>query len=186
MVFRGEVRPVLAGESLLLLLSRHSAIAPLVRRCFLGRGRTHLDAAPSPVVAHPVHGSVADDRAVNIGVVDHGRVHTHNRGVVTEVAAAPASPVKAHSGIAKAVVHAAIEAYLRSPVARIPEVAAITPAPVARGPEKAHCGSHYPRSGNPIIAAGTIPGPVARGPHVVGSRANWLLVDRQFRGSHVD
>jgi len=187
MIFRGEVGTVLAGKALLLLLSRDSAVAPLARSGFLGCGWAHLDAAPSAVVAHAVDGCVADNGAVNIGVVNHGRVYVHDGGVVAKVASAPASAVEALAAVAVAVIHTAVEAHLGAPVSGVPEVGTATPTPVAGGPEQADGRGGDPGSGNPVVASGSgVPGPVAGGPHVIGSRTDGLLVDGQLGWGHGD
>jgi len=181
-----EVGFILTGDPLLLQLRRSGAKALFACCRFLGCGWTHLDAAATAVVAHAVYCHIANHCAIHIGVTDHRCIHAHDCGVVVEIAAIPASAVEAHAAITVAVIHATVEADLWTPITCIPKVAAVIPAPVARGPEQAHGRGHDPGPRDPIVTTDSIPSPVAGGPHVIGSRTERLFIDRQFRGSNSD
>jgi len=103
---------------------------------------------------------VHDHRIVDVDVGDVDRIDMHDGGVVEESAAAPFAADEADAAIAKAVINAAIESNVRSPVAGVPHVEAVVPAPVTRGPEHAH-GRDYPGSGHPVVTIVVAPGPIA-------------------------
>src|SRR5581483_9513263 len=128
------------------------------------------DAAVAAVVADPVHRDVVDHGGV-VGVVDVGDVDVVDAAVVPEVAVAPFAAVVAVAGVAVAVVDAAIEADVRAPVAGVPEVDAVAPAPPARRPQIARLGRQHPGAGHPVVVAGiVVPGPVARRPDIAFGR----------------
>jgi len=186
MILGGEVGFILTGNPRLLKLLRPGVEALLMCRSLLRGCWTYIDAAPAAVVANAVYGCLVDDGAINVSVMNDGGVHMHDRGVVAEIAAIPASAIETGSVVAVAVIHTAIEADLRAPVSGVPEVGAVTPAPVPRSPEQAYGGGKDPRSGYPIVIADSIPGPIARCPQIVGPRTDWLLVDGQLGRGHGD
>src|SRR6202035_5244845 len=110
----------------------------------------------------------------------HATVHVHHGGVVGEVAALPTSALKALAAIAKAVVHAAVEADVRSPVAGVEEEGATAPAPVAGSPEQDDAGRLHPDARNPVVAVGAVR-PVAGSPEIAVAGAERLGVDGQWR-----
>ena len=184
-VHRGEVLAILPSEALLIALGRDGTKALLPHGLHLGRRRACLDATAASVEAHP--GSVVyDDRTVNVGVANDGGIHPHHCGVVAEIAAVPPAAIEAVAAIAETVIHAAIEAYRRTPVAGIPEIGSVVPAPVTRCPEQAHGWCEHPCSWNPVVAVRPSPCPVTRGPDVICRRAYRLVINRQFRRSHGD
>src|SRR6185437_8453854 len=85
--------------------------------------------------------------------------------VVPEVAMAPVSATEAGAEVSEAIVDAAVVADGRSPVSGVPEVAAVTPAPVSGGPERIFVRRFNPGSVDPFIAL-TCPGPVAGSPDI--------------------
>src|ERR1700723_3379078 len=101
---------------------------------------------------------------------------------------APTTPVPAlisDSEIAEAVIDAAVETYVRSPIPCVPDVDAITPTPVARSPQHSNRWGHHPRAGHPVVTIWS-PRPVTRRPDVVGPRTNRLRVNRDRRRRHRD
>src|ERR1700757_1339433 len=99
------------------------------------RSRARRDAALA-VEARAVHHSrVVDYGAVDVDIADHGLVHAYDCGVVGKYAASPFAADEADAAVTEAVVNAAVESDVRSPVARVPDVKAAGEAPVARGPE---------------------------------------------------
>src|SRR5271155_3714040 len=89
--------------------------------------------------------------AVEAGVVDCGRVvdhgailvHTveagsdvHQRRVVSECAALPASTVESDAAVTESIVNSAIEPNVRSPVASVPSVSATHKAPIPGCPQQ--------------------------------------------------
>jgi hypothetical protein len=120
------------------------------------------------------------DRPVNIGGVNDILIHTHHRGVIGKLVAAPLAAGKADALVAVAVVHAAVVTDVTSPVAPVEPVAPTVPVPVIRSPKRALIGSGDPGAGNPVVVLVTIC-PVARHPHQVGLGADGLFIDRKHR-----
>src|ERR1700683_1250771 len=97
--------------------------------------------------------------------------------VIEKVAVGPAAAEVAGSDIAEAVVDAAVEADFRSPVARVPQIRAVVPAPIARGPEQTNRGRFDPCARNPEISAVVAVAPVAGRPDVAVAGANGLRIN---------
>src|ERR1700728_235875 len=124
-----------------------------------------LDATVTAIEADMIDGDVIHHRPV----VDGGDVNAAAEmvvgGVIAELAVIPVTAVVTMAEVAEAVVHAAVEADGRTPVAAVPQVGTAVPAPVARGPEVTRFRRLYPGSGHPVVAAAVLgPGPVARRP----------------------
>jgi hypothetical protein len=105
-------------------------------------------------------------------VVDHGLVvnimnvpdiHVIHRTVVVEGAMIPISALVANTSISKAIIHTAIKADVFAPVAAMPGVRIIAPAPIPRSPEEANFWSHHPGSRHPEVTFISIT-PIAWGP----------------------
>jgi hypothetical protein len=184
MVYFRVVLPVVASHAHLPGLRGHWPKALLASGAHLRRSRTRPDSAATAVEADAVS-IVAYDRAVNVGVVNHGGIHVHYGGVVGETISLPASAVEALAVVAVAVIHSTVKAYLRAPVAVIPFIASVVPSPVAGRPEQAGLWRRDPCSWNPVVAI-IAPRPVAGSPNVVGIGALGLLVNRQFGGRDGD
>src|SRR6185437_3440061 len=135
-----------------------------------------VEAHVTEVVDH--HGPVVDVRHVDVGNV-------RDCAVVHHMAAAPESACVTNTGVAKPVVHTAIEADVRAPVTGMPEIGSASPAPVAGGPQKTGTRREYPGSGHPVVTIIT-PSPVSGCPDVVGARRSRLHIDRQGRRGDVD
>jgi hypothetical protein len=114
--------------------------------------------------------------------------HVHDRGVISEDAAAPLAAGKADAPVAEAVVHAAVVAHVRTPVAGMEDVHSVFPAPVVGRPQQAGRGRGNPGAGNPIVAAVLVVGPITGRPHQARFRARRLIVDgqRRRRNPHPD
>src|SRR5229473_3167756 len=105
--------------------------------CHFLRRRTGSGSASPAVETGPIDcGVVIDDSRV-VGIVHDSDIHIGHRAVVVVGATSPVASEKADSGVAEAVVNAAIEADLRSPIARRPEVAVRTISPIARAQNEA-------------------------------------------------
>ena len=142
------------------------------------RRRPGSDPAFAAVIADVVHRSVVDDCSV-VGVVDDRGVHMIHVGVVGEMTVLPTTALIAHPAIAKAVVDAAIEADVRSPITLMPEERAAAPSPVAGRPQEPDLRRQDPGPRHPVVAIEGIVGPVARRPKVTFRRTNGLLIDGQ-------
>ena len=184
MIDRCIVGAVLAGKAHLPHLRLSRLYMPFVRvaaflRCRL-RGNAVRTAIEAGAVVHDRR--VVDVRVAHVGVVNHRRVHVHHRGVVSEHAAAPLAAAESDSAISEAVIHAAIEAHMRTPVSRVPCInSAVSPAPVSRRPQQARLRSLNPRTWNPEVSSITVIRPVSRRPDVVRFRTNRLNIYRQRR-----
>ena len=118
---------------MLLLRSNRRDVLETVEP-FLFGCRPHPDAALAAVVGD-ADVVVHDHVAVDVGVVDDGRVHIQHGGVIAEDAAIPAPADEACAEVAEAVVDASIETDLRSPEARVEYFEIVDPltlAPVDR------------------------------------------------------
>jgi hypothetical protein len=123
---------------------------------------------------------VVDDCRVDVGVADDGLIHVHDRGVIGKVVSAPLAAGKTDAHVTKAIIHAAVVADVRAPIALVESVVAAFPAPVGGRPQRTLIGGGNPGAGNPEVAV-IAPGPKARNPHQVGLRAGRLFIDRQHR-----
>jgi hypothetical protein len=127
---------------------------------------------------------VDDDRlVVDVGYISH--VNVGHAPVVIEAVSAPVATVVTVAGIAVAVIDAAIKADVRSPVAVVPSIKTVIPAPVAGSPKHSD-GSHHPGAGNPIVAFVVIPCPITRRPDISLSGANRLNIHWQRWGADPD
>jgi hypothetical protein len=146
--------------------------------------RTNVDAAATAVVGDAVDsGVVNNDRAV-INVGNPRGVDAVHSAVVVEVVALPVTAVIAATGIAEAVVDAAVETDVRTPEAAMKDVAATEESPVAGGPESPVERRSAPGAGNPVVACRSV-SPVAGSPEIVGRWRFWLFVFRQGWGRFV-
>ena len=188
-VSRREIRFILLCHLLVLLLGGRRLQMRLGREGLLLRRRPCGDAVRPPIetgVSVVDDGRIVDNRVVDVGVADDRSIHVHRRSVVSELSPAPFAAGEPASAVSEPVVHAAVEADLRSPVAAMEEISpVISIAPIARRPQVAWLRRGNPCSRNPVVVSVSIPGPIAGSPHVVGLRAGRLHVHRQCRGSQV-
>ena len=138
----------------MLSLRRYRPDMSLAPPRFFFRGRTRIDSAVTAV-----------ERDVVLIAVDHGRVvdvmnfvhvDIHDGAVVEEMSAVPASPFKTGTEIAKAVVDAAIETNVRSPIAVPPPEVATFPTPPSRSPKETDFRRQNPCPWNPVIVVDVI------------------------------
>jgi len=131
---------------------------------------------------------IVDDGFVDISVVNHGRIHTHDSRVIREVTAAPLSTGKARSHKSEAVVHAAVVPDMSSPVAAVEEVMSGFPAPVRRRPKITRLGCRNPGARHPVIAniRIVIVSPISGRPHITIRGARRLFINNQRRRCDTD
>jgi hypothetical protein len=136
----------------------------------------------SAVVAYPAHVCHTCDVCyfVTVSVIDSRNAHVRDRAIVLECASLPISAVETSAGISKAVVHAAVKAYVLAPVSLAPSITAPIVAPIPRSPKRAVVGSQDPHARDPVITGRRV-APVTRRPDVVVSRAFRLAVLGQRR-----
>ena len=127
---------------------------------------------------------VVDNRLIAIDIVKSA-ADVHDRRVVEEVSPTPVATGEADTHVAEAIVHAAVVANVRAPVAFMEDVGAAFISPVGRGPQQPGLGSRHPRTRNPVIA-GVAVGPVSRRPKPAIFRADRLFINRQDRRSNVN
>src|ERR1700723_1589893 len=169
----------------MLFLSRSGVVMVRVERCLFFRRWTAIDAAWA-VEAGVAYGDVANYGAIDVGVTDHRPVDVHHRGVIAENIPGPHAAEEADAAVAEAVVHAAVETNLGTPVAFIPAIRSVVESPVAGGPEHARLGWLDPHARNPVIAGALVVTPVSGGPEVTFHRTGGLLVNGQHRRRGVD
>jgi len=184
----GIQAPVGPGSHHVLRLVAGRSYMPLTRGSqFLGRGGV-LYATRTAAVGNVavVHDRVSlHNRPVDVGGVNDGLIHAHDRGVVGKLVAAPLAAGEADPPVAKAVVDASVIAYVPTPIATMEPIVAAEPAPIVGCPQRTLIRSHHPGAGHPVVVS-IAPGPVARCPHQVGFGAQGLLVNRQLRWGKID
>jgi len=156
-------------------------MASLLNSTFLP-SRTRLNAAVTTVVADTVDGIVIHDNSLVVNIPDVGYVYVGHATVVVEVASTPLATVKTVAGVAEAVINAAIESDMRSPVSHVKDVELFVPFPPSGSPEHAH-GSEHPGTRHPIVALVIVPSPIAWRPQIARSGAEGLRINREgWRG----
>src|ERR1035437_5809780 len=180
MVYGGKLRPVGAGDVLILDLCPHRrSMLFMTSRQFRGSG-AHLQSALPAVEAHTDATAAIIARGTVVNVMHNRYIHIVVGAVVIESPPPPVAPLVADPDIAEAVIDAAIEADMRAPVATVKPIAVIVVAPVAGRPECALVGSLHPSSGNPVVALGP-PDPVAGRPQIAVAGSRRLIVIGQGR-----
>jgi hypothetical protein len=118
--------------------------------------------------------------AVNVGVVDDGRIHAPNRRVVPKDVPLPPAAVESGSIIAVAIVDTSIESNVGTPITVMPMIETVPKAPVTRGPKVSRSGHLNPGARDPKITVVSV-GPVARAPKISVLRTRGLLVGDEGR-----
>ncbi len=116
---------------LMVSLHRRGLDVMIMFRGELVRSRMRPDATGT-VERHVV--AVIDEGPV-VYVRDVDTTHVHSRAVVEKGTPAPVTAFESNTAIAEAVIHTAVEADMRTPVAHVPGVEAPGPTPVARRPQ---------------------------------------------------
>lgn len=124
------------GHMFVLTLCRRELNMPVVLRSQLVGIRHSMDTMVAAIEADTVDGDVIDHSLV----VDVGHVEAAEIGyrtVVVERAAAPVTAAETNAGISKTVVDTTVEAYVRTPIASVPDIKTAAPSPVAGSPQQA-------------------------------------------------
>jgi len=133
-IYGNKVCAILPCHLLMLHLGLSWLEVPLVSKCPLLYSRLCPKAIWTTVEAGAVV-VVHNRRVVDVRIVNDRPVHVHDSGVICESATAPFAAVETTTWIAEAIVHAAIKADVRAPIAAMPQVhTARSIAPVARCP----------------------------------------------------
>src|SRR5438876_5000081 len=109
---------------------RRSGLLFRIRLCFHPIGPVKAGMAAVHLFIH--------HRAVDVGVMDDGGVHTRYSGVVAEGVSFPSAAPVAISVVAITAINASIKTDSRSPVTLVQHVCAVAPAPPGRGPKHTH------------------------------------------------
>src|SRR4029077_5930082 len=117
---------------------------------------------------------IVDDGLV-VGIVDHRHVDVVHLTVIEKVPAMPVSACIADTNIAEAVIDAAVETDVRSPISGMPDIHTFTPTPIPGRPKKARLRREYPSAGHPKVAFVT-PSPIPGRPDVTFPGAYGLRV----------
>src|SRR5215469_10270745 len=153
----------------------------LTRRRYLLGGRLRSRAAGSAVEAYIRHRR-AVDHCLIVDVCNIDATEIVDGLIVVEDAVLPITTLVADASIAEAVVDAAIETDVRTPIAGMQHVDAIAPPPIGRRPQQADSGWQHPCARHPVITLRTIC-PEAGRPDVADVRHRRLIVDgEQGRG----
>jgi hypothetical protein len=168
-----ELLAILRGFALVLDLGGHRRSARPAEGCDLSRSWPCVNATTTAVIGDPR--PVIDDHRAVVNMSDVDDVNAVDGAVVVEVVAVPIAAIVAISGVAEAVVYAAIEADMKTPVAAIEAPAVVVPAPVSGCPKRSVVGRGAPCAGNPVVACRS-PIPVTWSPDVVGRGGFWLLI----------
>src|ERR1700676_540187 len=151
------------------------------------RRRSRMNSAIATVVADPVDVGIVVDHGGVIGVVNLVDIYVVHGGVVVEAIAIPASAFVAESAVTEAVIYAAIEADMFTPISAVPKVRTTSPTPVTRSPEVSNLRRDDPGSGNPVVVfLIVVVGPIAGSPDVAISGANRLLIHGYRRRGKTD
>ncbi len=158
-----------------VLLGSHRDVAFVFGAAVIAIG-LGVDSARAAVEADARDVALIYHDAFFVDVVNDGYVDVGDGAVVIVIPTTPVAAEEADSGIAEAIVNAAVEAHCWSPVAGVPDVEAFVPAPIAWSPKEAGFRGYLPRAGNPEIVVVAI-GPIAGNPDVARPRADRLRVD---------
>src|SRR3974390_922209 len=164
--------------NVLCLGGRHSDVPFPCRGFFLGIC-VGIHTAIAPVVTDTRHVHVAIFDVGVIDIVNDRDIHVVHRAVVEKMPMVPSPAFIPVTEVSESVNDPAVESHRCPPVAWIPQVAAPSPTPISRRPQKSHLRRHDPRARHPVVVA--IPSPVSRHPDVILCGADGLFVDWQFR-----
>ena len=141
---------ILRGLTLVLDLGGHRRSAGTAEGCDLCRPWPYVNAAATAVIGDTR--PVIDDHRAVVDMSDVDDVNAVDGAVVVEVVAVPIAAIVAISGVTEAVVYAAIEADMQTPVAAVEAPAVVVPAPVSGRPKRTVVGRGAPCAGNPVVA----------------------------------
>ena len=147
----------------------------LAGRRFFRTSRTDANSAGAAIVADAVR--VVDDDCPVIGIMNDRDVYIAYCTVVIEHSAVPIPARVTDSAVAEAIIDAAVEAHVGTPITRAPHVYAIAPTPITRSPQETGARRHNPCARHPVITIRS-PGPIAGGPNKTGFGTDRLRVNR--------
>src|SRR5271169_2532049 len=132
----------------------------------LGCRGPRLNSTRPSVVSNPSGVDIVSYRPI-VNIMYVGNVYVVDRAIVVKIAAVPISAVVTIARVPPSIVNAAIKAYGRSPISRVPQVESSRKAPPARRPQEAHLRRVHPSSRHPVVVAHIrVPSPVPGRPQV--------------------
>jgi hypothetical protein len=143
------LRPIAGSFAGMLNLRGYRSYPRIARYRQFRSGGPRIDSSAPAVVTDPVAAVIRHRIIVHIS--DGLGIHIRNRTVVINDTVVPIGAIITAARISIAVVDAAIEANVRTPVSCVPQISAVFISPPRRRPERTHPGSHYPGAGNPVI-----------------------------------
>src|SRR5579863_3774252 len=173
MIVRRQHRAICACHVFVLGLHAGGLHVVFILKLALLRRGPGINASAPAVKAHPADGGVSDHGPVDIGVVDADHVYVGHGAIVKEPATTPISSNEANAAITKAIINAAVEANVGSPVPCVPAISAADKPPISRSPEQAHGWRRYPRAWNPVVSIRSV-SPVTRRPEIPWFRTRRL------------
>jgi hypothetical protein len=177
-VVRGSAQFRVATRSLYMFCLRgYGRDMPLMCGSFFLRSGARVDAAASAIEANAGNVCFVHSRVIHI--VNNVDVYVEHRAVIEEVSVIPAPAFETVAKVTEAIVDPAVETHLRTPVTIIENVPAVSPTPIAGGPEKTYFRSQHPSSWHPEITVIAV-SPVSGGPEVAVAGTYWLFVNRQL------
>jgi len=169
--------PVITSLLLMRALTICCLDTPIVcSRLFRG-SRSRVDSTVA-IEADVIISPIVDHCAVTVRIVYNRRIHVPNRGIIVKGTALPPTTIETGSVITEAIVHAAVESNVGTPIAAVPAIVAVRKPPVTRSPKVPRLGRFNPDAGNPEITVISVR-PVAGTPIISVLRTRWLLVDSE-------
>jgi hypothetical protein len=164
----------------LLNLRRHGSRSRVAPHSQFRRRGPRLDSTAAAVVTDPIATVVRNSIFVN--VVNYCGIHIGDRAIVFNRAVVPIRAIITAARISEAVIDAAVEADMWTPIARVSNIEAVLVTPVWRRPQRSNPGCDHPSSGDPIVTGRRII-PVTGRPEIVvfGTRRLAVLGKRRRR-----
>jgi len=116
------------------------------------------------------------DDSSGIDVVNYMHVYVVHARVIEKVTVGPAAAEVSGADVSESVVDTAVETDFWAPIASVPEIGAVGPAPVTGRPKQTNRRRFNPCAGNPEISAVVAIAPVTGRPDVALAGANGLRV----------
>ena len=133
LVNRGTQIVVTERRMLVIPLHRSERNVPIVLSSQLVRARPCAHAAFTAVEAHASYIVIVDNRPV-VNVGDVYTTEVGNGPVVVKRVTTPVAAVKTNTTVTVPVVDTTVETYVRTPIALVPYIEAVTPAPITGSP----------------------------------------------------
>lgn len=134
MIARCQHRAICAGHVFVLGLHAGGLHVVFILKLALLRRGPGINASAPAIKADPADGSVSDHGPVDIGVVDADHVYVGHGAIVKEPATTPISSHEANAAITKAIINAAVEANVGSPVSCVPGIRTADKSPIPGSP----------------------------------------------------